>query len=137
YTEAQLNACFAACRTLHANLPIEFILGHEEIAPQRKIDPGPAFPLEKLRDVVLVGREDLEHPAPSSDLLLSPEVLHGATVVADRLNFRRMPYASSELAAPPLRQGERLEVLSENGAWRKVRVTKEGRVHGDYILADE
>lgn len=37
------------CRLLMQTYGIHHILGHDEIAPDRKIDPGPAFPLDALR----------------------------------------------------------------------------------------
>lgn len=33
--------------------PIDTFLSHSEVAPERKVDPGPAFPLEELRDKFL------------------------------------------------------------------------------------
>ena len=33
------------------------IVGHEDIAPFRKTDPGPAFPMENFKSMVL-GRQD-------------------------------------------------------------------------------
>lgn len=43
------------CRLLIRKYPIDTIVGHEEISPHRKSDPGPAFPLERLRDRLLGG----------------------------------------------------------------------------------
>ena len=53
YPEEQLGAIKRVCRLLVATYQIHHILGHEEIAPHRKIDPGPAFPLDQLRHHLL------------------------------------------------------------------------------------
>lgn len=49
YTEVQLRVVDELCGLLVAAYGITQILGHEEIAPGRKIDPGPAFPLDEMR----------------------------------------------------------------------------------------
>lgn len=53
YTEVQIETTFELCAMLRDKYGIKHILGHDEIAPDRKIDPGPAFPMDKLRDRVL------------------------------------------------------------------------------------
>jgi len=55
FTKEQVEAVEALCRLLIAEYGLRHILGHEEIAPQRKIDPGPAFPLDELRARLLHG----------------------------------------------------------------------------------
>ena len=54
YTREQIESVERLCETLVAEYDIEHILGHEEVSPGRKQDPGPAFPLDKLRNEVLV-----------------------------------------------------------------------------------
>lgn len=49
WPDVQLAAVESLCRRLSADLPIRWVLGHDEIAPRRKVDPGPAFPLNRLR----------------------------------------------------------------------------------------
>lgn len=49
YPDVQLQAVDELCRLLVTAYGITYILGHEEISPERKIDPGPAFPLDELR----------------------------------------------------------------------------------------
>lgn len=46
YPEKQLFSLALLVHGLCSSLPIDDLLGHNEIAPKRKIDPGPAFPLE-------------------------------------------------------------------------------------------
>jgi len=46
---ALVTAIALACNRRH---PVKDILGHHEISPGRKIDPGPAFPLDWVRSFV-------------------------------------------------------------------------------------
>ncbi len=46
---AQLAACFDVAKALVARYNLDDVTGHDCIAPVRKIDPGPAFPMESLR----------------------------------------------------------------------------------------
>ncbi len=53
YPDAQVDAMLEICRALVAEYPtIIDIIGHEDIAVGRKVDPGPAFPMEKFHALV-------------------------------------------------------------------------------------
>lgn len=49
YPAAQLAACEAVSRALVERYSLDDVIGHDDIAPDRKVDPGPAFPLGQLR----------------------------------------------------------------------------------------
>jgi hypothetical protein len=50
YPEAQLASAQELCKVLIATYPtITEIVGHDDIAPRRKTDPGPAFPMADFR----------------------------------------------------------------------------------------
>lgn len=49
YPEPQLSALEQLVQLLREEYPIQWLLGHNEIAPERKRDPGPAFPWERFR----------------------------------------------------------------------------------------
>lgn len=49
YTREQLAACEAVSKALVARYSLDDVIGHDDIAPDRKTDPGPAFPMGKLR----------------------------------------------------------------------------------------
>jgi len=51
YTYIQIEKCFQLCQSLIDHYPsISSVVGHEEISVGRKTDPGPAFPLDELRN---------------------------------------------------------------------------------------
>lgn len=49
YPQAQLAACTAVAKALVERYRLDDVIGHEDIAPSRKNDPGPAFPMADLR----------------------------------------------------------------------------------------
>jgi N-acetylmuramoyl-L-alanine amidase len=56
YPEAQLEVFMELVKDIvkrHGIRP-EFIVGHSDIAPQRKVDPGPKFPWKRLADAGLI-----------------------------------------------------------------------------------
>jgi len=53
YDERQLKALEEVTRAILEAYPsIKEIVGHDDIAPHRKTDPGPAFPMERFRSLV-------------------------------------------------------------------------------------
>lgn len=64
YSEAQLAAVEDLTRALLARYPgITDIAGHDDVAPRNKVDPGPAFPMERF--TALLGDR---RPTPGGDV---------------------------------------------------------------------
>jgi len=49
YTDAQAMAVTRLCRAITECYEITAILGHDDVSPGRKRDPGPAYPIQALR----------------------------------------------------------------------------------------
>lgn len=56
YTVEQIDAVLELCVALNSAFGCKDVLGHDDIAPGRKVDPGPLFPMAALRSR-LFGRE--------------------------------------------------------------------------------
>ncbi len=127
YTPEQIETVKELSELLIETYGIKYILGHSEIAPHRKLDPGPAFPLDKLRAQLLGSKRD-ETGAPEP-----PEV---GRVIANSLNIRVRPRTDAPLAARPLAKGTKVYIKDENNGWYKVTVEIEGWVFAKYIEPD-
>ena len=122
YTEVQLAKCRDICIALIESYKIKLIVGHEEIAPGRKTDPGPAFPLDKLRnDLLLDVRKDPETTASFGK------------VTTSRLNIRVNPGINELMSAQPLAENTVVKIVEARDGWFKVRTEIEGWVKSDFI----
>jgi len=50
YPAAQVRAVTAICKALVEKYHLDDITGHDCIAPERKLDPGPCFPMQDVRE---------------------------------------------------------------------------------------
>lgn len=57
YTKEQLEACVEVSKALVKRYNLDDVVGHDDIAPTRKTDPGPAFPMGDLREACGLPRE--------------------------------------------------------------------------------
>ena len=126
YPEAQILAALEAGQALFQVYKLLDVVGHDDIAPLRKVDPGPAFPLESFR-ARIVGRAE-DHPP----------------VYETTANLYIRSGAGSEfkpLIKNPLPKGTRLERMETQGTWMHAQVLDvidgvmdlEGWVHTRYI----
>jgi N-acetylmuramoyl-L-alanine amidase len=122
YTEEQITVGWNLAGLLVRTYGLLDIVGHDDIAPGRKNDPGPAFPLANIKAKVFGRSEEGE------------EIYE---VVADSLNIRRGPGIEYEPVAPPLLRGTRVALLDRTDRWSRVDVEgpddTEGWVSSKYI----
>lgn len=123
YPEAQLLAALEVATLLARRYHLKDVVGHDDIAPTRKFDPGPAFPMQSFRGAVLGREEDDED----------------AVITTTALNIRVGPGTEhAKLPESPLVTGTRLAVVAEAGVWREVTsldpgLDVTGWVHGRFI----
>ncbi len=130
FTPEQLEATIEVSALLVDHYELEDILGHDDISPGRKVDPGPAFPMDAVRSRAL-GRREAE-----------PKTL----VTTTHLNIRSGPGTEFDrLEGSPLPPGTPVEVLDEAAEWRLVDVLAvqegpvdiQGWVHGRFLRKPE
>jgi N-acetylmuramoyl-L-alanine amidase len=125
YPEPLLASTEAICRWLLKNIPtIKAIHGHDQVSPGRKSDPGPAFPMNRFRALLM---PDSETKPPKYKVVVAAD---------DVLNVRID--ASSSAAKKdwgPLKPGDIVEYLREQGSWYLIRRAdkQEGWVNSLYL----
>lgn len=124
YTAEQIDAAYDLVQVLINTYGLKNILGHEEIAPKRKMDPGPAFPLDRFRERLLGATRDTDDAEDLPDT---------GRVIANVLNIRANPNSNAAAIAPPLAKGTKVMILDENNGWYKVSVPVVGWVFAKYI----
>lgn len=125
YTEEQLRVCEEISQLLVDTYHLKQILGHEEIAPGRKQDPGPAFPLDKMRDKILL------HDRKTSEEQAG-QIQEGETV-PPKLNIRSGPASTFDMVANPLPAGSEVKILEESNGWYRIKTEIEGWVSKGYV----
>lgn len=58
FYDPQIQACQDVGKLLVATYNLDDVTGHDCIAPERKTDPGPAFPMNDIRDALGFGRTE-------------------------------------------------------------------------------
>ncbi len=128
YTEAQIESCRDLCSVLVDKYPIKEILGHEDISPQRKTDPGPAFPMANIQSLVM-GRasDDSELPIMQTTTMLN--IRSGPGTLHAKLEEGPLPPKTNVLVLDKMNNWNFVNVLDEvNG-----NVDIEGWVYGSYL----
>lgn len=130
YTEKQLEVAREVSVILANHYNLRDILGHEDIAPGRKKDPGPAFPMSLFKSSIMGRNDDSDEDS---------DAIYYTTTT---LNIRTGPGTQyDKLDASPLPSNTKLNVLKANGVWREVEVIDTlngdmdivGWVHGKFI----
>jgi N-acetylmuramoyl-L-alanine amidase len=123
YSDAQMQTLESVGPELVEAYRLKDVVGHDDIAPVRKIDPGPAFPMESYRSL-LFGRADD-----------GPELFEPTT----SLNVRKGPAVSFDpVIGSPIGPGIRVEIAESSGLWWHVLTedrSVEGWVHSRFLSA--
>lgn len=107
YTPEQISAALLVAGLLMERYQLLDVVGHEDIAPHRKCDPGPAFPMASFRSRLL-GRSEDQLPRYRT---------------TTKLNIRSGPGPENPpLPGSPLPQGATVQLAHVDGTWWKVDV---------------
>jgi N-acetylmuramoyl-L-alanine amidase len=125
FTSSQIEVAAQIAAALVTQYELRDVIGRDDIAPGRKVDPGPAFAMQSFRGRA-IGRSASE-----------PELFETVT----ELNIRTGPGIEfGTLPRSPLSKGARLFVNARDASWCAVDVLNvdgnsdlTGWVHGDFI----
>jgi N-acetylmuramoyl-L-alanine amidase len=115
YTDIQIERVLELSLILMRSYNLMDVLGHEDIAPGRKTDPGPAFPMANIK-AKLWGRQEEED-----------EIYE---VTADALNIRKGPGVEFERLSSPLARGTKVYLIERRDRWSNVDVESANEIEG-------
>ena len=126
YTEAQISSVMELFRLLCGVYRIRTIVGHEEISPNRKVDPGPAFPLDIIRERLLY--HDRQDGVVQYEQLSRPGIVyHNAELMT------QPDLASARLVQGGFVKGTEVNIKGEMNGWYHVTVPVEGWIRKDNV----
>ncbi|WP_166923228.1 N-acetylmuramoyl-L-alanine amidase [Flavobacterium poyangense] len=104
YPKAQLEAVYKLSSLLIQHYQLTTAIGHDDISPARKPDPGPAFPWDDFKNAVF-GKIDF--------------VGRIFKVTEDGTNFRNQP-STENTPIKKLKKDYEVGLIETNGSWCKV-----------------
>jgi N-acetylmuramoyl-L-alanine amidase len=132
YPQAQLDAAQELGKLLVKEYGLEDVIGHDDISPGRKQDPGPAFPMESFRAACK------QQGAPGTGTV-TPAPQGGLKPIArfrvkTSLNVRSGPGAGNPgVAGSPLQPGTVVRGTEDQAGWK--RITAEGSGVSGWVSA--
>ena len=106
YPPAQLNAVYALSKLLVNHYQLITAIGHDDVSPARKPDPGPAFPWDEFKTTVF----GANNPIGSIMIIESED---------GSANLRVEPNKEASLVKK-LNNGHQVEIIETFGQWTKV-----------------
>jgi N-acetylmuramoyl-L-alanine amidase len=115
YPEAQLNAAMELSKLLVKEYRLQDVVGHDDISPGRKQDPGPSFPMDRFR------ADCMARPADGALRAIA------RFRVKQTLNVRGGPATTHALVAgSPLPPGAVVRGVEDQGGWKRVAAEDSG-----------
>ncbi len=106
YTDIQLEVSIEIAALLVKTYSLSDIVGHEDIAPFRKSDPGPAFPMSSFRSKAIGRKENVIN----------------MYLTSAQVNIRSGAGTQFAAVSEPLPAGTKVQVLKREGNWSFVEV---------------
>jgi len=125
YPEAQLKAALELAQLVVREYKLEDVVGHDDISPGRKQDPGPTFPMESFR------ASATQPPAAPAVIVAVPAAGGAQPIprfrVKTTLNVRGGPAPTNPtVAGSPLQPGAIVRGAEEQGGWRRIKAEGSG-----------
>ncbi|MBW3570789.1 MAG: N-acetylmuramoyl-L-alanine amidase [Gemmatimonadetes bacterium] len=129
YPQAQLDAALELAKLLVREYRLEDVVGHDDIAPGRKQDPGPTFPMDSFRASATKQPDSAARVTPPAGLKTIPRFR-----VKTTLNVRSGPAAANAtVAGSPLQAGTIVRGAEDQAGWK--RITAEGSSVSGWVSA--
>lgn len=129
FTEKQIEVLIEIGTAIMNAYNLKEAVGHDDIAPQRKIDPGPSCPVSVFQALNgnKVDTVEIERPE-----LVAKGKLKVTGVAPEKLNFRDSPNGDKK---GELVEGQIVEKVGQDGVWVQVRTPGGfvGWVFGEFV----